>query len=46
MQELYQNNKDFKEYVGRYMKKHGVSLEYALSVMIVINYGKYIEVNV
>ena len=31
MKELYQTNKDFKEYVDRYMKYKDVSLEEVLS---------------
>lgn len=43
MRKLYESDKDFKEYVDRYMIKHGVSFEYALTVKIVISYGEFLK---
>lgn len=35
MKELYKSNSEFKEYVDRYAEKHGISVEKALTHLIV-----------
>lgn len=40
--ELYRTNKDFKEYVDKYMTKHNKSLSEALSDALVKDYAAYL----
>lgn len=40
--ELYRTNKDFKEYVDKYMTKHNKSLSEALSDAMVKDYAAYL----
>lgn len=40
MQDLYENNKDFKRYVDRYCRMHGLSVEEALEHKLVQEVGK------
>lgn len=42
MDELYQNNEDFKVYVDKYIAKENVPLQTALSHRIVKNYAEYL----
>ena len=42
MDELYQNNEDFKVYVDKYIAKENVPLQTALSHRIVRNYAEYL----
>lgn len=42
MDELYQNNEDFKVYVDKYMAKEQIGLQTALSHRIVRNYAEYL----
>lgn len=42
MDELYQNNEDFKSYVDKYIAKERVSLHAALTHRIVKNYAEYL----
>ena len=42
MDELYQNNEDFKAYVDKYIAKENVPLQTALSHRIVKNYAEYL----
>lgn len=40
MKELYEKNKDFREYVNRYCGKHNVTVEVAITHKIVQEVGK------
>lgn len=40
--ELYENNIDFRVYVERYRKKHGLTVDEALKHRIVRNYASYL----
>ena len=42
MDELYQNNEDFRAYVDKYMAKEEIGLQTALSHRIVKNYAGYL----
>ena len=39
---LYNTNKTFKEYVDKYSKTHGLLPEYAVKCMMVKQYAEYI----
>ena len=39
----YRSNKDFKEYVDRFAKKHRMLPEFAMTCQIVVDYYKYLK---
>ena len=47
MTNFYNNNKNFKEYVDKYCKKHGISVETALTHRLIKEvaeqYGKKVD---
>ena len=43
LKDMYDNNEDFKQFVNKYSKKHGIAfIENALKCMIVQNYAEYL----
>jgi hypothetical protein len=42
MKNYYNTNPEFKEYVDRYAKKHGISVDEALTHKIVKEFYKYL----
>lgn len=43
LKELYSANKDFKEYVDKYVKTYRICVDIALEHKLVENYAKYLE---
>lgn len=43
MQELYENNKDFKRYVDLYCRRYDLSVEDALKHKVVQDVGRYYQ---
>lgn len=41
--EMYSTNADFKVYVDKYLKKHEIDLETALTHQMVKNYAAYLK---
>lgn len=39
--EIYQNNKEFKEYMDRYLRKNNITLEEALQHKIIQDIAEY-----
>lgn len=41
--ELYQKDKDFKEYVDKWCKSHGLEVEQAFNFDILREYARYVK---
>lgn len=43
LEDMYNSNPVFKEYVDKYAKAHGLMTEYALKCKVVQSYAEYVK---